>query len=211
MDGDYAHVFDCDGVILDSNNFKIECLNQSLNKSDFSLSDKKEILSFFKLNFGLTRDTHFDKFREIARQTENCYDAKFKRLRLLYDTIVLEDYSKCSLIIENTNYISHLANKNDVYVVSASDQTELRSFLPKKFKIIKEKNIFGGPTKKNIHLGYLKSKIEKNLIYYGDSVNDAQAAMENGILFYGLTKYSNSSEELINYCRKNNLKILETL
>ena len=211
MDADYAHIFDCDGVILDSNNFKIVSLIESLNKEDFSTEEIKKITNFFKLNFGLTRDNHFIKFREIIDQNESNYDAKYKKLRSSYDSLVLANYSKCFPIKENIDYMKKLAKKSDIYVVSASDEKELRSFLSKKINIIKEENIFGGPVKKNDNLRFLKNKLGEKLVYYGDSINDAKAAISNDIKFIGLSKYSNSRDDFINFCLENNLIILETL
>tara|TARA_B100002019_G_C21274071_1_gene604134 strand:+ start:1596 stop:2231 length:636 start_codon:yes stop_codon:yes gene_type:complete len=211
MDIKYVHIFDCDGVILDSNNFKIESLKKSLNKEDFSNSDIEKILSFFKSNFGLTRDSHFIKFREIINQNESHHDNKFRKLRTSYDLTVLRDYPKCSLIEENVEHIKKLVEKNDIYIVSASDQVELRSFLPEKFKSVKEKNILGGPTKKSQNLKALKNKLGNKLVYYGDSVNDARAAIDNNIKFIGLSKYSNTRNKLIEFCAEKNLIVRETL
>jgi len=43
-------------------------------------------------------------------------------------------------------------------------------------------------------------------LFYGDSVQDAKAAMNSGIHFFGLTKYSADSEALKKFCKSNDLQ-----
>tara|TARA_X000000950_G_scaffold177861_1_gene215856 strand:+ start:13065 stop:13700 length:636 start_codon:yes stop_codon:yes gene_type:complete len=204
------NIFDCDGVILDSNDFKIDSLKKSFSFFNFSTEKVNQALKFFKLNFGLSRDKHFEMIGKIL--AEECNELKIAELRNLYDRFVSNDYKNCELIQSNVNFIKLISLKEKVFVVSASDQNELRSFLPKKIKIITEEKIFGGPRSKLNNILDIKKKFNNcNFIYYGDSINDAEASIKADINFIGLLKYSNSPDELQKFCTKKNLKTLQSL
>ena len=204
------NIFDCDGVILDSNNFKIESLSKALRCFNFSDDRVQEALNFFKSNFGLSRDQHFKMISKILG--EECDDLKISKVRKLYESSLMIDYKNCQLIKSNVSFIKSIYSKEKVFIVSASDQCELRSFLPKKIKIIPEERIFGGPRSKLNNILDLKKKFnDYNFIYYGDSINDAEASLKANINFIGLLKYSNSPTELQKFCTKKNLKTLQSL
>tara|TARA_Y100000741_G_scaffold362875_1_gene349708 strand:- start:488 stop:1123 length:636 start_codon:yes stop_codon:yes gene_type:complete len=204
------NIFDCDGVILDSNDFKIHSLSKALSCFKFSVNKVKQVLNFFKSNFGLSRDKHFEMIRKIL--DEECDESKISELRKLYDSSIKNDYKNCELIKSNVSFIKSICSKEKVFVVSASDQDELRSFLPKKIKIIPEERIFGGPRSKLNNILDIKKKFNNyNFIYYGDSIKDAEASLEADINFIGLLKHSNSPDELRNFCTKKNLKTLQSL
>ena len=59
------HLFDCDGVLLDSNNLKVEALADAL----FTVGASKEFIDLaiktFRQNFGKSRLKHFKAFESI--------------------------------------------------------------------------------------------------------------------------------------------------
>ena len=58
-------IFDCDGVILDSNNLKIKAMEAALLKSNFPKNKIKKSIKFFNDNFGMSRFYHVDYFVEV--------------------------------------------------------------------------------------------------------------------------------------------------
>lgn len=58
-------IFDCDGVLLDSNNMKVSAMNAALKLSNYFTNQQVEALTEqFKNNFGRSRFHHVDNFVE---------------------------------------------------------------------------------------------------------------------------------------------------
>ena len=56
------YIFDCDGVILDSNQLKIEAMALTLNEIGIEENIVKECINYFSNNFGKSRFHHVDVF-----------------------------------------------------------------------------------------------------------------------------------------------------
>lgn len=201
-----VHVFDCDGVILDSNNSKIEALQKTLSY----LGCPNEFIDWacekFRSNFGLPRAAHFEIFSQYKCPTGFRLDQSLLQLFLdYYGQKVQELYSSCPLVEETISFISKKDIQN-IYVVSASDQIELRQILPNRVAGIESKKIYGGPIKKSKNLQNVVD-IEglENIVFYGDSVQDALAAQIVGVSFVGLTKYSAAPISLQKFCCEEGL------
>ena len=57
-----VHIFDCDGVILDSNRLKLEALRSALETVSCPPAFVDWAIKEFRVNFGRTRVEHFDVF-----------------------------------------------------------------------------------------------------------------------------------------------------
>jgi phosphoglycolate phosphatase-like HAD superfamily hydrolase len=96
--------------------------------------------------------------------------------------------NKSLLIHSSIDFIKENYESYNFHLVSASDEKEL-SYLCSKLDIEKYfKSISGSPVNKILNLkkllrlnNYLKSKC----CLIGDSINDKDAAMKNGITFFG--------------------------
>ena len=203
------HIFDCDGVLLDSNAMKIKAMRETLESLECPSVFVDWAVESFRQNFGRTRMQHFRNFGDDKGGRGFCLSVDMIATAMdYYGERVVSAYQDCEVISETYDYISQLSGLESVWVVSASDQKELRSILPKKFPLIKEKYILGGPVSK---IDNIKSvlNIAGNVpcSFYGDAVQDAKAAMATGIEFTGLTKYAADSEALQVFCNKNNLMV----
>jgi len=205
------HIFDCDGVILDSNDLKVAALRSSLESIAFPDRLVAWMTAEFRANFGRTRAMHFEVFRNHAQLQGFHVDQKEMDIAMQrYSESVRFLYSDCTIIGETKSYIDELPTESLVFVVSASDQSELRELLPEKYPILKRDHIFGGPIPKlqNISnvLGLTKAS---EAFFYGDSILDAKAALDAGIRFVGLKKYSADQKSLEDFCMSNNLDCVE--
>ena len=112
------------------------------------------------------------------------------------------------------DYIISISKKDKIYIISASDEDELREILPNKISLFKKKNIYGGPRSKIQNIKTVLNKnnvaITSHVSFYGDAIQDAKASISTNINFFGLTKYSAAPKDLIKFCDKNNLKFFET-
>lgn len=206
-----VHVFDCDGVILDSNNSKIEALQKTLSYLGCPNKFINWACEKFRGNFGLPRAAHFEIFSQYKCPTGFRLDQSLLQLFLdHYGLKVQEIYSSCPFIEETISFISKKDIQN-IYVVSASDQIELRNILPNRLAGIETEKIYGGPIKKSKNLQNLVD-IEglENIVFYGDSVQDAKAAIQAGVTFIGLYEYSADADSLKYFCKQNNLLIFKS-
>lgn len=207
----HLHIFDCDGVILNSNKLKLSALRLCLESIGSPLIFIEWAVAEFKKNFGRTRINHFDIFFRHAQTTGYCVSKKLMSEAMLhYSHNVVQLYQDCEVIEETKRHIQNLPRNCLIFVVSASDESELRALLPIKCSKLYFKNIYGGPLSKveNIKTVLNITKSEK-AFFYGDAVQDARAAMSTGIHFFGLKKYSADQKSLEDFCNLNDLDCYE--
>ena len=170
-------IFDCDGVILDSNNFK----NQIFLESVKHYSSKKisNFEKFIKVNKGLSRYYFYEYFfSKIAKLENKDIEKEYKKALNFYNNKIKANYKKCKYIpgvikfIKKINKINKI-NKKNIFVISGSEENEL-------IKIFKEKNIYkyfhkiyGSPKSKIDNAMNLNLKIKsQKILYFGDSYYD---------------------------------------
>ncbi|MDA8920562.1 HAD hydrolase-like protein [Porticoccaceae bacterium] len=204
------HLFDCDGVLLDSNKLKIQALADAL----FAVGASKEFTGLatenFRRNFGISRLDHFKTFESIESESFTLTARLSAQAISIYSEKVVSLYRECANITATEDYISGLPSDEDIFVVSASDQNELRSILPSRFSKVWAINIFGGPTSKIDNIGnILADRSRENAVLYGDSIHDAQAAKFHGIEFYGVSQYAADADALCVFCGDHNMPVVE--
>lgn len=179
-------LWDFDGVILDSMDIRTTGFKEVLQNYPGAQVD--QLIQYHKNNGGLSRYVKFRYFLKEIRKEKNC-DGLVQELSRNYSRIMRRNLgSKNRLIPEVHEYI--VANYQDyrMHIVSGSDGEELR-YLCEKLDLLKFfVSIEGSPTPKiklvsNILRKYHYQEQETCLI--GDSVNDLEAAEENGIQFFG--------------------------
>ena len=200
-------IFDCDGVILKSNDLKIFALEDSLNSVGLSRSFVDFAADDFRRNFGRTRIGHFNSFRDAAMQSGIVFTQEMMSTAMIeYSQRVVKLYENCDVITETVDYIDRLPLSSEIFVVSASDESELRSILPRKVPRISTDKTYGGPRSKVSNIANLISQwATSDCIFYGDAVQDAKASIECGIEFCGLARYSAHPQTLVSFCEKNDL------
>jgi phosphoglycolate phosphatase-like HAD superfamily hydrolase len=206
------HVFDCDGVLFDSNALKVEALKDTFQMIGSPVEFINLAAEEFRLNFGRTRRDHFDAFLghetvDGYRMDPLCVDSALE----YYGKQVQVLYSSCPIVKETLNYISLQVSSEYSFVVSASSQAELRNILPYRIPYFSEDRIFGGPIKKVENLQEIAAEVgAENMVFYGDSVQDAMAAIEVGVTFVGLAKYAVDPQTLKHFCINKGLKCFDS-
>jgi len=207
------HLFDCDGVLLDSNEFKVHAIETSLQNIGCPKEAIDSAVLEFRKNFGRTRIDHFKSFKTLASSAGfELSDSLLNLAMDRYSEEVIQLYKSCNRIESAARFLSKIGSSKNIFVVSASDQGELREILPSHFSRIKPSQIFGGPVSKIDNLRFVLNRNHNNpAVFYGDSVQDAKAAVFNNIKFIGLTKYSADPLPLTRYCREMNFPVYEDL
>jgi len=201
---DYA-VFDCDGVILDSNRLKTEAFARALEGDSEKYIDK--MIAYHKANGGVSR---YKKFRYYFQEINPHEDVEKNAKKAIsrFAEIVYEGLMKCDYITGAVDFIKQVKEKGlQLFVVSGSDQEELREVFSKRGIASLFIAIYGSPFTKIENMNKVIAKVDaqKRGIFFGDSKLDMEAAEEFGLDFIFVSGASEWSEgvSLVNkkhYC-----------
>lgn len=186
--------WDFDGVVIDSNKVRERGFIEVL--SAFKKQEVDQLLTFHYANGGLSRYVKFRYFFEVIKK-ENISEDKILEYAGAFSAIMKKLLTDRGLLIEKTlQYIDRNYKKYKMFLVSGSDQEELR-FLCRELGIAHYfKSILGSPTPKTeivSHLINLNQFSKDKCIMIGDSKNDYDAAHANGIHFVA---YNNPQIEM---------------
>jgi phosphoglycolate phosphatase-like HAD superfamily hydrolase len=176
-------IFDCDGVILDSNKVKSEAFSLALPDEDSKLVD--EFVKYHQKNGGISRYIKFEHFfKNIKKQSNYVVDLKCALSR--YAALSKKGLLECSEIpgVRETLKCFNALNV-PCYVVSGGDQQEVREVFETRNLSIYFNGIFGSPLSKIDNLARLK--VDEKLIlpgvFFGDARSDMVAANKYGLNF----------------------------
>ncbi|ELA7163908.1 HAD family hydrolase, partial [Vibrio parahaemolyticus] len=88
-------IFDCDGVILDSNNLKIDAMRNALRMAQVSELEIDNCCNYFKANFGKSRFHHVSYF--VEHFILNTDEALYERILSFYSKQCEELYMEAQL------------------------------------------------------------------------------------------------------------------
>ena len=187
-------IFDCDGVILNSNFQKIEAYRNTAISYGASKIQAEDLVSYHVSLTGISRNIKFKYFlKEIMG--EHVIDSSMKKLVDTLNIEVITLLKNCEVASGIEKLKSH-TKKSTWMVASGGDQEELR-FLFKEKKIASyfEGGIYGSPSSKHeIIESKLKNKNFLPALFLGDSLYDIQTAQKYNLDFifiYGWTDLKN--------------------
>ncbi|EKO3550809.1 HAD family hydrolase [Vibrio fluvialis] len=204
-----VYIFDCDGVIFNSNQLKIDAMKNALQAN---FSDKELIencLNYFRNNFGKSRFHHVNYFLNSILKVSSDQIMKFNDL-------ILNDFSnKCRDLYLSAELTPGFAEfleqcKGKRYVASGSEQDELREVFIKRdiYKLFD--GVLGSPTPKSeLVKEILYKENTTNAVMFGDSESDMFAAQDNGIDFVFYSPFSNVKDRMLSHCELHEYKIVD--
>lgn len=199
-------IFDCDGVILDSNRLKTEAFYEV--GSQFGPEYGELLVAHHVANGGISRYRKFEHFcSEIIGRDVQQADA----LASQYGEVVRGRLRVCAAA-QGLDELREATSQARWLVVSGSDQAELRQVfdergLSKHF----DGGIFGSPLSKDDILAHLTdgpAPLESPILFLGDSKYDYQVAERFGLDFlfvFGWTEVSDWQD----YCQTHHILALE--
>ena len=195
-----VYVFDCDGVILDSNSLKIEAMKKALSSR---FSDEEQIsrcVTYFGDNFGKSRFHHIDIFvNEILYVADEDAESTKELILQKYSEECKKLYLKAEITPGFIKFISSLDGKK--YVASGSEQKELREIFHQRGLYIHFNEVFGSPTSKyELIKTILKWEGSRNAVMFGDSESDLTSAMKNEIDFIFYSPFSTVRARMLELC-----------
>lgn len=207
--GEYeVYIFDCDGVILDSNELKIEAMKNVLERY-FSDEDLiAECVNYFRHNFGKSRFHHVAHFLDVILDIEEEWKEELKQLIIAgFSKQCRKLYLSAELSPSFISFIEQCKGKR--YVASGSEESELRDVFVQRGLDIYFNQIFGSPlSKTEIVKNILEQEQTSNAIMFGDSESDMLSAQCNNIDFVFYSPYSNVKEKMTELCNFHNYLIV---
>jgi len=179
-------LWDFDGVILDSMKIKGDGFLELFK--EFAKKDIEKLYKFHFDNGGVSRFEKIRYFYSGILHQDIREEEVLKLAEEFGDIINKKLFDKNNLIEDSVSFIKANYTKYDFHIVSGAEHDELneicRYFELSKYFI----TINGSPLKKeilikNIFDNYMYKKEETILI--GDAMTDYNAALKNGIKFYG--------------------------
>jgi len=183
-------LFDCDGVILQSNELKSAAFAGALAGEPEDLV--AQFVAYHKENGGVSRYVKFEYYFKNIKGEKNIQDKVDKALTD-YADIVFDQLKKVDYVPGVIPVIEYFYKRNiPCYVVSGGDQKELRKVFS--FRGIGHLfvDILGSPVTKNEHVASLvqSNAVAYPSIFFGDSRSDMIAATENGSDFCFVSQFS---------------------
>ena len=180
---------DCDGVIFDSNGFKLDALRHAL--AGFPAPAVREMESYWSANGGVSR---YEKlgyfFAEILHAGQVAELVTAAALR--FTAFSRRAYTNCAPLPEALLF-ARLTGAERCFVVSGTDQDELRDVFAEKQLSLSFSQICGSPTSK---LSHVKRILEEHgcpaerALFIGDGGGDFDVARRLGLPFIYIDQYS---------------------
>jgi phosphoglycolate phosphatase-like HAD superfamily hydrolase len=193
-------IFDCDGVILDSNSVKSKAFSDSLTGEDDLLVDK--FIEYHKNNGGVSRFIKFEYYFETLKG-QKTNQKELDRVLKEYSRLSYQGLLNCKEIPGVIAVLeSLLSYGTECFVVSGGEQNEVKSVLEQKEMSYFFKAIYGSPITKIEHLSNI---VLDKALYFGDSWSDYVAANFFNIDFvyiYGASEWNDG----LDFCKRNKIK-----
>jgi HAD superfamily hydrolase (TIGR01549 family) len=195
-----VYIFDCDGVILDSNKLKSEAFRDALAGEPRDKID--DLVDFHKINGGISRYEKFKYFYEVIHPSIDKED-ECKKAILRFGKIVSERLKVVDCIPGVEDFLkSSKSLSKELYVNSGGDEKELRSLFTKRNLSEYFNKIYGSPDTKEKNLEKILNSYQESTryLFFGDSKSDYLAAKAFNIDFVyisGVSEWQNPEGNFI--------------
>lgn len=202
-------VFDCDGVLLDSNRVKTEAFYRAVIK--YGEPAAQELVDYHKKNGGVSRYKKFEFFfQEVLSEAAD--EPKMREVLDLYASHCRAGLLECDMA-EGLGTLKKYTPKASWFVVSGGDQQELREiFNLRGIDTLFDGGIYGSPDSKELILGRERERgvIKDKALFIGDSRYDHEAASGAGMDFIFVSAWT-EFREWQDYCNKRALPSVQML
>ncbi len=204
-------IFDCDGVILDSNTMKLSAMRETLQMSDFPNSLIDTAIIAFKNNFGKTRTFHVHYFVDTLLKLKGKESQILQENILSHYTQAVEEAYLQVPICEGFLSILEGLEKQTLYIASGSEQEQLIRIFKKRHLSSYFKSILGSPESKTNNVRHIiKQHKAQKILFIGDAVADFEAARHNKIDFTFYAPYSNVKEKMLALAKIHHFDVIHS-
>jgi phosphoglycolate phosphatase-like HAD superfamily hydrolase len=200
-------VFDCDGVVLNSNRTKIDAYFAVAKRMGGTDEEAQALVDHHVAKGSFPRNGKIEYYlNEIVKQpispklTQQYLDA--------FDDILDVTLMQCE-VAPDLHKLKTYTSKSAWMLLSGGDQAELRKVFERRdLAKLFEVGIFGGPDTKDIVLEResANGSIQFPALFVGDSKYDHQAASRAGLDFVFLTEWT-EVHDWQTYCEENDINV----
>lgn len=186
-------VFDCDGVILNSNNIKTQAFYKVA--LPYGESAAQALVAYHVSHGGISRYKKFEFFLREVIGRESVDENELRELLAGYAEDVWQGLLSCE-VSEGLHRLREKSINSRWLVVSGGDQEELRQVFSKRsLDHLFDGGIFGSPDSKDVILAreLERKNIAKPAIFFGDSQYDFESAVRVGLDFAFVSGWSEST------------------
>ncbi len=207
-------VFDCDGVILQSNSIKSHAFFE-VTKS-FGDDKAQRFVAWHQAHGGISRYEKFDYFVKTILQKKTQEQAALAdHLIQQYSTLCQQALLTCPLVPSVKAFLDQKPSTMPAYVVTGGDQREVRHVFKQRKIDHYFHSILGSPTSKRDNMQQLQEQgaLTGRGLFFGDAALDSQLAKLFGLDFIFVSAYSEWREGKAHYPQhsiKNFTELLET-
>ena len=189
-------IFDCDGVIFDSNQLKSDAMYSVLLKYD--IDSANQFRPFFNKNFGRSRSFFIESFIKDYYKVPFT-KVLFDEIEFYYAQQCFELYKTAEFTLGFYDFLNQMYDKKNLYIASGSNQSELKDI----FKLRELDSFFcqiwGSPKNKSLILKDVLDREKGKCLFIGDSEHDFNCSKENNIDFLLLKNYSITQKSILDY------------
>jgi len=191
-----SFVFDCDGVVLDSNRVKTEAFYSAA--MPYGVAAAKALVNYHKANGGISRYVKFARFLDtiVPEYAPEMILGNglpgLQDLLLAYAREVRVGLMACR-VAEGLAELREATAGAPWLIASGGDQEELRAlFAERRLAGYFDGGIFGSPDSKDVILAREceRGTIKRPALFLGDSRYDHQAAIRAGLDFVFVSSWS---------------------
>ncbi len=204
-------VFDCDGVIFDSNQLKIDAMGKALQQ--YCAAQPEAVaacVEYFSANFGQSRYHHVQHFVDTMLVVDSQHQ------QALHDGILTAYSNQCFALYLAAAMPAGLldfikASPATKYVASGSDQAELRRVFSARGIDHFFAGIMGSPAKKSELVGAIRATHgNANILMIGDAVSDWQAAKAHAVDFLFYAPLSNVVAKMLSLSEEYGFEVCDS-
>jgi HAD superfamily hydrolase (TIGR01549 family) len=203
-------IFDCDGVIFDSNRLKSNLFREVLSCAGYNSRIVEDFIAYHQAAGGVSR------YKKIKLFITNFLKQEFDIT--LYNQLLASYSTKCVDMYESAKLTSGIIpllkkyNNKTCYVASGSDEEELKEAFRKRNIDSYFQEIFGSPKSKNrcVELIMLHNLKKEPCVLIGDSVSDFEASLLHKIDFIFVRKYSENIDCMISLSKQYGFRTVNT-
>lgn len=201
-------VFDCDGVVLNSNQTKIDAYYEVGKRMGGSDAQAQAFVDHHVAKGSFPRNGKIEYyFEHIIKQPLT--DALMQQYLRAFEEVLGDTLMHCE-VATGLDALKVATPQASWMLLSGGDQAELRRIFPRRnLAHLFEAGIFGGPDKKDDVLAREKANgnIRFPALFLGDSKYDHQAATLAGIDFVFLSDWT-EVPDWQDYCKENKIATL---
>ena len=203
-------IFDFDGVIAESVHIKSSAFSDLYKP--YGTEIVKRVVKHHEANGGMSRFKKIRYYHETFLDT-NLSDQEISRIANQFSKYVVDRVVRSQYVPNALEFIKHSYGNYKLFISTGTPTTEMKDILKLK-KIIRHfTGVYGSPALKNEHVSVICAQYNlksDELLFFGDSMTDLEAATEHGIKFI-LRLHEHNKKYFQNYSGQkiNNFKSLK--